>query len=202
MKVVHIALAFCLCSLSALSTAGDSEPKQSTSLTSAPNSRDTDLRMLLREVGGRMHKNFVLDPRGPQTVDLGALERKDVTYPELLSILQVYGMVVVADGGISQVVPNTDARQMASPVIVAPENIKNLDDEWVTCVVPVKNISAMQLVPILRPLMPQYGQMAALADRNAMILVDRAANVRRMVELIRILEGLPKVADVPTTKNP
>jgi general secretion pathway protein D len=202
MKVLHIALALCLCSLPALSIAGDPEPKQSTSPPSAPNSRDTDLRTLLREVGSRTHKNFVLDPRGPQTVDLGGLERKDVTYPQLLSILQVYGMVVVADEGIAQVIPNTDARQIASPIIVAPENIKALDDEWVTCVVPVKNISAMQLIPLLRPLMPQYGQMAALADRNAMILVDRAANVRRLVELIRVLESLPKMADVPTTKNP
>jgi general secretion pathway protein D len=192
----------CLCSLPALSIAGDSEPQQGVALPSAPNSRDTDLRTLLREVGSRTHKNFVLDPRGPQTIDLGGLERKDVTYPELLSILQVYGMVVVADDGIVQVIPNTEARQMASPVIVVPENIKALDDEWVTCVMPVKNISAAQLVPILRPMMPQYGQMAALPDRNALVLVDRAANVRRLIELIRVLESLPKVADVPTTKSP
>jgi general secretion pathway protein D len=117
------------------------------------------------------------------------------------SILQVNGMVVLADGGIVQVIPTTDARQMASPIVVAPENIKYLDDEWVTCVVPVKNISAAQLIPILRPMMPQYGHMAALVDRNAVILVDRTANVRRLIELIRILENLPKVVDVPTSKT-
>jgi type II secretory pathway component GspD/PulD (secretin) len=50
-------------------------------------------------------------------------------------------------------------------------------------------------------MMPQYGHMAALVDRNALILVDRTANVRRLVELIRILENLPKVVDVPTSKT-
>jgi general secretion pathway protein D len=111
-------------------------------------------------------------------------------------------MVVVADEGIIQVIPNTDARQVASPIVMAPENLKTLDDEWVTCVVPIKNISAAQLIPILRPMMPQYGHMVAVVDRNAVILVDRTANVRRLVELIRILENLPRVVDVPTSKTP
>jgi general secretion pathway protein D len=201
MKLSHIAFALFLCSLPVLSNADDSESKQGASSSSAANSRDTDLHALLREVGSRTHKHFVLDTRAPQSIDLGTLERKDVTYAELLSILQVYGMVVVADGGVVQVIPTTDARQMASP-IVAPENIKALDDEWVTCIVPVKNMSAGQLIPVLRPLVPQYGQMAALPDRNAVLLVDRAANVRRLVELIRILENLPKVGDVPAPKSP
>jgi general secretion pathway protein D len=201
MNFARIALASCCCLLPPLTIAGESEPKQSPSLSSLPNSRDTDLRVLLREVGARMHKHFVLDPRVPQTVDLGGLEHQDITYPQLLSVLQVNGMVVIADGGIMQVTPNTDARQAAVPV-VSPDNIKTLDDEWVTCVVPVKNISAAQLIPILRPMMPQYGHMAAMPDRNAVILTDRTANVRRLVELIRILENLPKVLDLPPPKAP
>ena len=157
--------------------------------------------MLLREAGTRMHKHFVVDPRVPQTIDLGGLEHQDITYPQLLSVLQVNGMVVIADDGIMQVTPNTDARQAALPV-VSPDNIKTLDDEWVTCVVPLKNISAAQLIPILRPLMPQYGHMAAMPDRNALILVDRTANVRHLVELIKNLENLPKVADSQASKAP
>jgi general secretion pathway protein D len=108
-------------------------------------------------------------------------------------------MVVIADGAIMQVTPNTDARPAALPV-VSPDNIKTLDDEWVTCVIPIKNITAAQLVPILRPLIPQYGHLAAMPDRNALIMVDRAANVRRIVEVIKILENLPKAADVQTPK--
>ena len=201
MNFARIALVSCCCFLPTLTIAGESEPKQNPSLSSLPNSRDTDLRVLLREVGARMHKHFVLDPRVPQTIDLGGLEHQDITYPQLLSVLQINGMVVIADGGIMQVTPNTDARQAAVPV-VSPDNIKTLDDEWVTCVVPVKNISAAQLIPILRPMMPQYGHMAAMPDRNAVILVDRTANVRRLVELIRILENLPKVLDLPPPKAP
>jgi general secretion pathway protein D len=201
LKSIRIAVATLCCFLGALAIAGEPEVKQSSSLASLPNSRDTDLRMLLREAGTRMHKHFVVDPRVPQTIDLGGLEHQDITYPQLLSVLQVNGMVVIADDGIMQVTPNTDARQAAFP-FVSPDNIKTLDDEWVTCVVPVKNISAAQLIPILRPLMPQYGHMAAMPDRNALILVDRTANVRHLVDLIKILENLPRVTDLPASKAP
>jgi general secretion pathway protein D len=196
MKLSYIALAL-LCLSPAFATASDADPKQGAIAAGSPNSsRDTDLRALLRDVGARTHKTFVVDPRAPQSVDLAGLDHKDVTYPVLLSILQVNGMIVIADGGVMQVIPNTDARQAASP-IVAPENLKTLDDEWVTCILPLKNMNAAQLVPALRPLMPQYAQLAPLVDRNALLIVDRTANVRRMIEIIRILEKLPKFVDAP-----
>ena len=199
MKLSCITLAL-LYLLPAFSIAGDQESKQGASASISPNSHDTDLRALLREVGAKMHKNFVVDPRVPQTIDLGGMEHKDVTYPVLLSILQVNGFVVAAADGTMQVIPNTDSRQAASP-IVAPDNIKTLDDEVITCILPLKNVNAAQLVPMLRPLMPQYAQMAPLPDRNALIMVDRTANVRRIVEMIRILEKLPKVVDAPAAKT-
>lgn len=57
---------------------------------------------------------------------------------------------------------------------------------------PIKIINAAQLVPILRPMIPQSGHLAAYPDRNALVIVDRSANVRRLVEVVKILEGLPK----------
>jgi general secretion pathway protein D len=92
------------------------------------------------------------------------------------------------------VVRNNDARQEALP-LVAPDNIKTLNVEAVICVVPVKNVSAAQLVPILRPLVPSGGHMAAMPDRNAPLIVDRSANVRLLVQIIGNLESLPKAPD-------
>ena len=157
------------------------------------------MRALLAEVGARTHKHFVVDPRVPQSVALEGLEHQNVTYPQLLSILQVYGIAIVAGDGIMQVIPNSDARQAVTP-LVGPENIKALDDEVITCTMLVKNISAAQLVPILRPMIPQYGHLAAFPDRNALIIVDRSANVRRLVEIIRTLESFPKAIDMQPPK--
>ena len=199
MKCLRMALLGLLFS-PALAFSDESAPSQSASSASVPIPRgETDLRALLREVGARLHKHFVVDPRVRQAVDLGGLEPREVTYPELLSMLQVNGYVVVADDGLLQVILNVDVRQAALP-LVSPENIKTLDDEWITCVVPLKNISAVQLVPILRPLIPQSGHLSALVDRNALIIVDASANVRRLVEIIKIFESLPKTVDLQPQK--
>jgi general secretion pathway protein D len=99
------------------------------------------------------------------------------------------------------VVPTTDIRIAALP-LESPDNIKTLDDEAVTTVVAVKGASAAQLVPLLRPLIPQWGHLAALPDRNALLIVDRAANVKRLLGIIKIFEGLPKVAQPEQPKAP
>jgi general secretion pathway protein D len=54
--------------------------------------------------------------------------------------------------------------------------------------VAVKNVSAAQLVPILRPLIPQYGHLAAYPAANMLIISDRASNVSRMVRIIQRID--------------
>ncbi len=167
----------------------------------SPEARGVSLPALLAELAGRLHKNFVLDPRASSyTIDLLSLRQQDITYPQLLSLLGVYGLVIITDGTTSQVVPTVDTRAAALP-LVPPDDLKTLDDEPVATVIAVKGISAAQLVPLLRPMIPQWGHLAALPDRNALILVDRTANVRRLVQMIRTLEALPKAAQ-PEQQKP
>jgi general secretion pathway protein D len=162
---------------------------------------DTNLRHLVQQVGARLHKPFVVDPRAPQTLDLGSLKPEDLTYRQLLAVLQVNGLAIVEDEGLMQVLPDASARQVATR-IVDPDELKAADDEWVTVIVPVKGTSAAQLVPILRPLMPQAAHLAAALDRNALIIVDRCANVRRIIGIIRTLERLPPRPADPAPRSP
>jgi len=57
-------------------------------------------------------------------------------------------------------------------------------DQAVTVVVPLENVNAAQLVPVLRPLVPPQGHLAAYAATNVLILSDRAANVERLQRII------------------
>src|SRR5437764_14934665 len=61
-------------------------------------------------------------------------------------------------------------------------------DEIVTQVIYVRNVSAAQLVPILRPMIPQYGHLAAYPSSNILIISDRAGNVNRMMRIIRRID--------------
>ncbi len=51
--------------------------------------------------------------------------------------------------------PHTDARQV--PANDLPNNVSSTSDEIVTQIITMKNISAAQLVPLLRPLIPNTG---------------------------------------------
>jgi general secretion pathway protein D len=78
-----------------------------------------------------------------------------------------------------------------------PTRISSSSDELVTQVITVTNVSAAQLVPVLRPLMPQNAQLGAVTGANMLVLTDRAANVNRMARIIaRIDQSGNAVIDV------
>ena len=65
-----------------------------------------------------------------------------------------------------------------------PEHVSSTSDEMVTQVLAVKSVSAAQLVPVLRPLMPQNAQLSAVTGANILIISDHASNVNRMMRII------------------
>ena len=183
-------LAACCSALPLTGTAADSSSTASASESPPRGLRDVDLRALIRDVGTKEHKHFLWDPRLPQMVEIGNLERQEITYPRLVALLRIYQFAVVPKEGILEIIPDANIRFDAFPV-VSPDNIKALDDEEVTTILPLKGMSAQQLVTILRPLVPTSGQITALSERNAIVIVDRSDNVRRIVDIARALEKLP-----------
>jgi general secretion pathway protein D len=160
------------------------------------------LHEVIASVSSSTGKRFLLDPRVRANVGLVGLKARDVSYPVLLKILRVHGYSAYERDGVVVVVPDAFDRQTATPLVSA-DGLRASDDEVVTMIVPLKSISAGQLVPILRPLMPQSGHLAAAIDRNALVIVDRADNVRRIVEMARTLDRLPATTvPAPTSGEP
>ena len=62
------------------------------------------------------------------------------------------------------------------------------DSQYVTAVIPIANLPAAALVPSLRPLIPSNGHLSAVACGNALILIDTYANVRRLQDLIKLID--------------
>jgi general secretion pathway protein D len=69
-----------------------------------------------------------------------------------------------------------------------PDRVSSTSDEIVTQVMQVRNVSAGQLVPILRPMMPQSAHLAAYPSANMLILSDRASNVNRIMRIIQRID--------------
>ncbi|MBS1200694.1 MAG: hypothetical protein H6R27_1372 [Proteobacteria bacterium] len=162
-----------------------------------PNYKDADLGQVIEAVSQVTGKNFIVDPRVRAQVTMlsSTPMSPGAFYEAFLAILQVHGFVAVPSGKVIKILPDANARQL--PANDLPDRVSSTSDEIVTQVVQVRNISAAQLVPILRPLIPQYGHLAAYPASNMLIISDRAANVNRMVRIIsRIDQGGDAEIDV------
>jgi general secretion pathway protein D len=153
-----------------------------------PNYKDADLGQIIEAVSAVTGKNFIVDPRVRAQVTMlsSTPMSPDAFYEAFLSILQVHGFVAVPSGDVVKIIPDANARQV--PGNDLPGRLSSTSDEIVTQVVAVKNVSAAQLVPILRPLIPQYGHLAAYPAANMLIISDRASNVSRMVRIIQRID--------------
>jgi general secretion pathway protein D len=156
--------------------------------TITPNYKDADLSQIIEAVSAVTGKNFIVDPRVKAQVTM--LSATPMTpnafYEAFLSILQVHGFVAVPSGDTIKILPDANARQI--PGNDLPSRVSSSSDEIVTQVVAVKNVSAAQLVPILRPLIPQYGHLAAYPASNMLIISDRASNVNRVMRIIQRID--------------
>ena len=151
------------------------------------NWKDADIRIVVEAVSEATGKNFILDPRVTGKVNLLSSEpmTKDAFYEAFLSILQVHGYIAVESGNLIKILPDATARQFPSQF---GTDGANGPDDMVTQVIQVQNVGATQLVPILRPLIPQYGHMVAHAGSNMLIISDRAGNMSRMLSIIRRID--------------
>jgi general secretion pathway protein D len=153
-----------------------------------PNFKNADITQIAESVSAVTGKNFVFDPRVHAEVTMLSSKPLDPAafYQAFLSILEVYGFIAVPSGDIVKILPDTNARQFAS--IDLPDHINPNSDEIVTQVIDVKNVGVAQLVPILRPMMPQYAHLAAYPGSNVLVISDRASNVNRMLQIIRRID--------------
>lgn len=152
------------------------------------NVRDADIRALIAQISDITDKSFVVDPRvkGKVTVISNADMSEGEIYEVFLSVLHVHGYAAVDAGEVIKIVPNTGAKQDSLKLDQAGD-IKG--EELITRVVEVKNSPAVELVPILRPMVPQYGHLAGVASANALIITDHAENIGRILKIIEQLDN-------------
>ena len=152
------------------------------------NLKDADITTLIQTVSEVTGRNFIVDPRvkGKVTVISSSPMNNSSLYETFLAVLQVQGFAAIPSGDTIKIVPETNARQDGGSYDSGGEGLAI--DEVVTHVYAIQNVSAAQLVPILRPLVPQWGHLAAYAPSNMLIISDRAANVRRLERLIRQID--------------
>ncbi len=152
------------------------------------NLKGADIMAVIGTVADLTGKNFIVDPRvkGKVTIISSQPMTKEQVYQVFLSVLEVHGYTAVPAGRVVKILPDADAKHSGLPT-VDDDELKRTD-ETVTQVIQVNHVSAAQLVPLLRPLVPPQGHLAAHPQTNTLIVSDRANNIRRLLDIIKRMD--------------
>ena len=152
----------------------------------ALNQQNADIREFIAQIAKITGETFVVDPRikGGNTVTVISSTHltKNQVYDVFLEVLTTNGYTVIPKGKILNIVPSTTAKTAGQ-----------LHDEahkatMTTKVIELHSVSSMEVIPIIRPLIAQYGHAAASASSNAVVVSDLADNVERISKIIKELD--------------
>lgn len=149
------------------------------------NLQDADILSVINEVSQQTGKNFIVDPRvtGKITLISSKPLKQHEVYQVFLSVLGLLGYSAVPSGDVVKIVPNMESGEQATKVATRKKPGKG--DEVVVRVIPLKNVSAAQLIPVIRPMLPQWSNIASYTPGNVLILLGRADNLSRIMSVIK-----------------
>ena len=147
------------------------------------NLKGADIREFIDQVAQISGQTFVVDPRvkGQVSVVSNTALNLGEVYQLFLSVMATHGFSVITQGDQARIVPNAEAKADADSGRAAPDRLE-------TRLIQVQHGSATELIPLIRPLIPQYGHLAAVSSANAIIISDRSANIERIEDLLRQLD--------------
>ncbi|MDX5370850.1 MAG: type II secretion system secretin GspD [Pseudomonadaceae bacterium] len=148
------------------------------------NMKDADIREFIDQVAAITGETFVIDPRvkGQVTVISKTPLGLEEVYQLFLSVMSTHGFSVLTQGGQARIVPIAEARSAANSGRRAADDIQ-------TELIQVQHTAVNELIPLIRPLVPQNGHLAAVSAANALIISDRRGNIERIRQLIDDLDA-------------
>lgn len=147
---------------------------------------NADIEEVVRAVSHITGKNFLMDPRVKGTINIVSATPVPaaLAYDILLSALRMQGFAAVESGGVTKVMPEADAKLH----IAASNDPKSSGDKLVTRIYMLKHESAVQLVPILRPLIAPNNVVVAYPNNNALVITDYASNLKRIEQIVNSID--------------
>lgn len=150
------------------------------------NFKDADIKELIKFVADTTGYTVIMDPKIRANIQVMSKEpvNQQELYDLFLSVLSMNGFAAIRNNNVLRIVSDKTVRTQPIPLGAG----KNRNAEFVTQVINLENISATKLIPVLRPLVPQEGHMAAYADSNAIIITDTSENIDKLSSIINQLD--------------
>lgn len=151
------------------------------------NLKEADIRAFISQVADMTGRSFVIDPRVKGRVTIVSKDEMSTeeVYEVFLSVLNVHGFAAVPSGDVIKVIQQNSVKQDGSRL--DPKR-QEQGDQFITRVIEIEEVPALDLVPILRPLVAKYGHLAGVKSANSLIISDTAINIERIEEIIKRLD--------------
>lgn len=146
------------------------------------NLKDVDISVLIDDVSAITGHTFVVHPsvRGRVTVSSQTPLSDREVFQVFLSTLRVHGFTAIPGrGGVYKVVPEQSASAEAA---LARSSVTG--DQFETAVLRLNNFDATEAAKMIKPITNPQGQLSASSASNTLIVVDYAANISRVREVI------------------
>ncbi|NWD51857.1 type II secretion system secretin GspD [Pseudomonas gingeri] len=162
---------------------------------------DADIQAVVRALSRSTGRQFLVDPRvkGNLTLVSEGEVPAHRAYDMLLAALRMQGFSVVDVGGVSQVVPEADAKLLGGPIYSADRPAEN---GMLTRTFRLQYENAVNLIPVLRPIVSPNNPINAYPGNNTVVITDYAENLQRVASLIASIDTPSAIdTDVVTLQN-
>lgn len=164
--------------------------------------KNTDIQEFINTVSKNLNKTVIIDPSVSGTITVRSYDmmNEEQYYQFFLSVLDVYGFTAVpVDNNVLKIIRSKDAKSTSMPL--ATDEKPGIGDEVVTRVVPVNNVAARDLAPLLRQLNDNAGAGSVVhyEPSNVLLMTGRAGVIKR---LMKIVERVDQTGDRDVTSVP
>lgn len=152
------------------------------------NATEIDVKELIKQLSKAAGKNFLLDDkiRGKVTIISESKMTMEEAYQAFLSALSVAGYTTVeGPGNLIKVVPRKEAIQY--PIRIY-KGTSPMTDDFITRVITLSNISALELSNVVKGLISKDGNLLAYPATNTLIITDTGTNIARLMEIVKELD--------------
>jgi len=154
---------------------------------------DADISKVTQDIAKFANKTLVLDPRvkGRVTIFSDSILNANQVWSVYLRTIQAQGFTAISDGNIIRILPENEATRDL--------NLGLNNADTTTKVLTLKNRSAGEILPQIKPLTGRQAHLSSIPSINSLLLVDKKSNVARIEKLIKTLDKT-NTADITIIK--
>ncbi len=150
---------------------------------------DVEISSLVKIMSEVTGKNFIYDEtlKGKVTIIAPGKLTGEEALDLFISALELKNFAVIPTDGYYKIVPSSSARQSATPL--ARDVIRASPDEYIVRLIPLKYVSAQDAFSAVQPLVSRNGQISVFGTKNALLLVDTAQNIEKVLSILDAIDA-------------